>query len=87
MILGIAWNTFMYFIGIVGLAMVLVAFILQMIDTIREKYCRADTKSIVMFIVASLFLFAYAYWQWAPIYMALNLGASVVNIVNLYYCF
>ncbi len=75
----------MQLIGLLGLCCIAAAWIPQTLKTIREKQCNIGKTFLVLYIIGSISLTVYSTLNFDPIYLILNLLASVQSIVNLYY--
>jgi MtN3 and saliva related transmembrane protein len=72
-------------IGIVGLLCIAGAWIPQTVKTIREKRCDIGKSFLSLYTFGSISLTVYAILNFDPIFLALNLLATIQSLINFYY--
>jgi MtN3 and saliva related transmembrane protein len=75
----------MNLIGILGLLCIAGAWIPQTAKTIREKRCDIGKPFLSLYTIGSISLTVYAVLNFDPIFLALNLLATIQSLINLYY--
>jgi lipid-A-disaccharide synthase-like uncharacterized protein len=84
-----AWNIVLSYpfgiIGILGLALILVAWIPQTLATIKTKKVGMRREFIILYLLGSLFLAIHSIIIDDFVFLILNAGATFVASVNLYY--
>jgi len=71
--------------GLLGLFLILCAWIPEVLETIRTKRAGMKMEFIVLYFFGSLSLVFYAWQLGAVPFMILNLLAAIVPLINLYY--
>ena len=74
-----------YTIGIIGAALILIAWVPMTARTIRERRSHADAFLELLICVGSSALALYAYLKADIVFLALNLAAATMALINLYY--
>ena len=74
-----------HFFGLVGLCCIAAAWIPQTVKTIREKRCDIGKAFLVLYIFGSISLTVYSSLNFDPIFLALNLLATIQSLINFYY--
>lgn len=75
----------MHFIGLIGLLCIAGAWIPQTVKTIREKRCDIGKPFLSLYTIGSVSLTVYAVLNFDPIFLALNLLATIQSLINFYY--
>jgi MtN3 and saliva related transmembrane protein len=75
----------MNFIGILGLLCIAGAWIPQTAKTIREKRCDIGKAFLLLYTSGSISLTVYAILNFDPIFLSLNLLATIQSLINFYY--
>jgi MtN3 and saliva related transmembrane protein len=75
----------MQVIGFLGLLCIAGAWIPQTVKTIREKRCDIGMAFLTLYTIGSISLTVYAILNFDPIFLALNLLATVQSLINFYY--
>ena len=70
-------------IGLLGMLLLVGAWIPQTIETIRTRRCPLNMQFIVIYVTASTLLTLYAYFQRDWIFFTLNFLAALQSAVNL----
>ena len=72
-------------LGVVGLLCILVAWVPETLETIKAKKCRLNIKFVEIYVSGALLLTVYSLQIGDLIFLALNSGAAVMGVINLYY--
>lgn len=72
-------------VGILGMLLLVIAWIPQTLRTIRTKKVGISRKYLYVYLFGSGFLAAYAYLIGDIIFLALNSIAAMMDFINLYY--
>ena len=75
----------MQLIGLLGLLCIAAAWIPQTVKTIREKRCDIGKSFLILYILGSISLTVYSILNFDPIFLALNLLATIQSVINFYY--
>lgn len=75
----------MQLIGLLGLLCIAAAWIPQTVKTIREKRCDIGKSFLVLYSLGSISLTVYSILNFDPIFLTLNLLATVQSMINFYY--
>ena len=75
----------MRFVGLLGLLCIAGAWIPQTLKTIREKRSDIGLAFLSLYTVGSISLTIYAVVNFDPIFLALNLLATIQSVINFYY--
>ena len=75
----------MQFIGFLGLLCIAGAWIPQTVKTVKEKRCDIGTAFLALYTIGSISLTAYAILNFDPVFLALNLLATIQSLINFYY--
>jgi MtN3 and saliva related transmembrane protein len=75
----------MQIIGFVGLLCIAGAWIPQTVKTIKEKRCDIGRAFLTLYTIGSISLTVYAILNFDPIFLALNLLATIQSLINFYY--
>jgi MtN3 and saliva related transmembrane protein len=75
----------MQVIGFLGLLCIAGAWIPQTVKTIREKRCDIGMAFLNLYTIGSISLTVYAILNFDPIFLALNLLATIQSLINFYY--
>jgi MtN3 and saliva related transmembrane protein len=75
----------MQVIGFLGLLCIAGAWIPQTVKTIREKRCDIGRAFLTLYTIGSISLTVYAILNFDPIFLALNLLATIQSLINFYY--
>jgi MtN3 and saliva related transmembrane protein len=75
----------MQVIGFLGLLCIAGAWIPQTVKTIKEKRCDIGMAFLSLYTIGSISLTVYAILNFDPIFLALNLLATVQSLINFYY--
>jgi MtN3 and saliva related transmembrane protein len=75
----------MQVIGFLGLLCIAGAWIPQTVKTIREKRCDIGMAFLTLYTIGSISLTVYAILNFDPIFLALNLLATIQSLINFYY--
>ena len=73
------------FFGILGLIVILLAWIPEVIETVKTKKAGMKKEFIALYCIGSLSLAVYAYQLNALPFLILNILAAIVPLINLYY--
>ncbi|HLC79712.1 MAG TPA: hypothetical protein VJG83_04820 [archaeon] len=73
------------FFGLAGLILILIAWIPGVVETIKSKKPKMEPQFIVLYFAGSASLAIYALQLNALPFLALNLLAALVPMINLYY--
>ncbi|MFW6007799.1 MAG: hypothetical protein ACOCP8_00930 [archaeon] len=69
-------------IGILGVITLFIGFFIDMIETINGKEKKSE-KFIILCIIASILLLTYSIILKDTVFIILNIGLAIVNIINL----
>ena len=72
-------------LGWIGFGILVMAWIPQTWDTIRDGYCATNLAFIMLYALASLLLTIYAALQVDYVFVALNGLLTIGSSINLYY--
>lgn len=72
-------------LGWIGFGILVMAWVPQTWDTIRDGYCATNLLFIILYAVASLLLTIYAALQVDYVFMALNGLLTIGSGINMYY--
>lgn len=72
-------------IGILGLALILAAWIPETLATIKSKKAGMKREFIMLYLLGSFFLVLHSIILWDFVFLVLNSGATLVAFINLYY--
>ncbi|MEM2974004.1 MAG: lipid-A-disaccharide synthase N-terminal domain-containing protein [Candidatus Micrarchaeia archaeon] len=72
-------------VGILGLVLILVAWIPQTIETIKMRKTGMRREFILLYLLGSTFLIGYSFLLDDFVFVILNTGAVVIAFINLYY--
>ena len=72
-------------LGWIGFGILVMAWIPQTLDTIRDGYCSTNLVFIILYAVASLLLTVYAILQDDYVFTALNGLLTIGSGINMYY--
>ncbi len=72
-------------ISIAGLGLILLGWIYETYQTIRDRHCDVKFHFALLYLFGSLFLAYYAYVLNDLIFIILNIAAAFIALVNLYY--
>lgn len=72
-------------VGWIGLSLLLLAWVPQTFETIREGKCSINLGFIILYVAASATLATYAYLIDDPVFMTLNLFLTLGSGLNFYY--
>ncbi len=75
----------MIIIGIAGLSLVLAGWVPEMVRTIRERRSSLAPSFALLYTAGSLTLSAYSLLLNEPVFLALNLAASLMSGISLYF--
>jgi MtN3 and saliva related transmembrane protein len=75
----------MNLIGVLGLLCIAGAWIPQTAKTIRAKRCDIGKPFLSLYTMGSISLTIYAVLNFDPIFLALNLLATIQSLINFYY--
>jgi MtN3 and saliva related transmembrane protein len=75
----------MQVIGFLGLLCIAGAWIPQTVKTIKEKRCDIGMAFLTLYTIGSISLTVYAILNFDPIFLALNLLATIQSLINFYY--
>jgi MtN3 and saliva related transmembrane protein len=75
----------MQVIGFLGLLCIAGAWIPQTLKTIKEKRCDIGMAFLALYTIGSISLTVYAILNFDPIFLALNLLATIQSLINFYY--
>ncbi len=75
----------MQLIGLLGLLCIAAAWIPQTVKTLREKRCDIGKSFLVLYILGSVSLTVYSILNFDPIFLTLNLLATIQSVINFYY--
>jgi MtN3 and saliva related transmembrane protein len=75
----------MQVIGFLGLLCIAGAWIPQTLKTIKEERCDIGMAFLALYTIGSISLTVYAILNFDPIFLALNLLATIQSLINFYY--
>jgi len=72
-------------VGIAGLAVLLVAWIAELVDLIKKKKGRLDTNFAVFYIIGSVLLLIYSIQIKNVIFIVMKIIVIILTVLSLYY--
>jgi lipid-A-disaccharide synthase-like uncharacterized protein len=75
----------MMIIGYAGLALLIVAWISELFDIVRNKKEKIDTKFAVFYIIGSILLLIYSIQIKNIIFIIMKVIVLAISLVSLYY--
>ena len=72
-------------LGWIGFGILVLAWVPQTWDTIKDGYCSTNLVFIILYAVASLLLTIYALLQHDYVFTALNGLLTIGSSINMYY--
>jgi MtN3 and saliva related transmembrane protein len=72
-------------LGIIGLLCILIAWIPETVETIKAKKCRLNMQFVEIYVSGAALLTIYSVQVWDLVFIVLNVGATVMGAINLYY--
>jgi len=72
-------------VSILGLSLILIGWIPQTWQTIKNKKCQLQLKFAIAYLIGSGLLAYHAYQISDLIFLILNAGATLMALINLFY--
>ncbi len=74
-----------FILGIIGLSLLLLGWIYETLQTIKDRHCDVKLPFAGLYFVGSLLLSIYAFVLDDVIFMALNGTAAIIALINIYF--
>ena len=72
-------------VGLIGLALILVAWIAETVDLIIKKKGKLDTKFAMFYIMGSIVLLVYSIQIKSLVFVILKVFVIILSFISLYY--
>ena len=73
------------FVGLIGLGLILVAWIAETVDLIKKKKGKLDTKFAMFYIMGSIVLLVYSIQIKSVVFIILKVFVIILSFISLYY--